>query len=422
MSSMQALPGADDTLRLELPNGIVVLARPNFNSPSVVIGGYLSAGSLSDPADKLGLADFTASALMRGSQNLSFQQIYYRLESAGASLGFSGGMHNSSFVGRSLVEDLDLLLETLSDVLRTPAFPEAEFKRQRTQRLAGLAIRAQETGEMAALTFNQLAFHNHPYANPEEGFVETVGRITVEDLREFHRSHYGPRNVTIVIVGGLEPQVAAEKVRAHLGDWQNPQQLDSPELPAYQPLSKQRRRKVTIPNKSQADIILGTSGPCLGSPDYLAAALGNSVLGQFGMYGRIGERVRERSGLAYYAYSALSPGIAIGSWYAGAGVDPKNVGKAIKLLRQEIERFVSEPVTPQEFDDSLSAALGSLPLSFESNGSVVGSLLTLERAGLGLDYYRGYAERLQAVTAEEALAVAQKYLHPDRLAIAVAGP
>jgi zinc protease len=418
---LQTLPGPDDTLRVELSNGIVVLARPNFNSPSVVIGGYWQAGSLFDPAEKLGLADFTAAALMRGSTNQSFQTIYDRLESAGASLGFGGGTHSSSFMGRALVEDLDLLLEILSDVLRQPAFPEDEFRRQRTQRLTGLAIRAQETGDMASLAFNQLVFANHPYANPEEGFIKTVERIEVEDLRQFHRRHYGPREMRVVIVGGIEPEVAIEKVRAHLGDWRNPAQPMLPEVPAHQPLSKTRRRKVTIPDKMQSDIILGGGGPRLDSPDYLAAALGNSVLGQFGMYGRTGERVREQAGLAYYAYSTISPGIAAGAWYAGAGVAPANVSKTIKLVRQEIERFVSEPVSEQELDDSKSAALGSLPLNFESNAAVAGSLMQIERAGLGLDYYRNYPELLRAVTRAEALAAAQNYLHPDRLAIAVAG-
>ena len=92
-----ALPGPDDTLRAELPNGIVVLARANFNSPSVFLAGYLPAGSLFDPDEKLGLADFTALALMRGTARRSFQQIYNALETAGASLGIDGGTHTAAF-------------------------------------------------------------------------------------------------------------------------------------------------------------------------------------------------------------------------------------------------------------------------------------------------------------------------------------
>src|SRR5512143_1827385 len=102
MSTHMAFPGPHDITRAELSNGIVVLARANFNSPSVVLSGYMQAGSLSDPRDKLGLADFTASMLMRGTAHRSFQQNYDLLESVGASLGFSGGTHTTSFGGRAL--------------------------------------------------------------------------------------------------------------------------------------------------------------------------------------------------------------------------------------------------------------------------------------------------------------------------------
>jgi zinc protease len=106
----QSLPGSDDITRVSLPNGINILVRANFNSPSVVFGGHLSCGSLFDTDEKLGLADFTAVGLMRGTANRSFQQIFDALESVGASLSFSAGAHNTGFSGRSLSEDLPLML------------------------------------------------------------------------------------------------------------------------------------------------------------------------------------------------------------------------------------------------------------------------------------------------------------------------
>ena len=148
-----SLPGADDITRLELPNGIVILTRPNFNSPSVTVSGQLRVGGLFDPDEKLGLADFTAAALMRGTQSRTFQQIYDTLESAGASLGWEGGTHTTSFGGKALAEDLDLLLELVADVLLEPSFPTHDIERLRAQLLTGLAIRAQDTADMASLTF-----------------------------------------------------------------------------------------------------------------------------------------------------------------------------------------------------------------------------------------------------------------------------
>ena len=144
-----ALPGPDDITREQLENGIIVLARPNFNSPSVVISGYLATGGLFDPDDKLGLADFTASALMRGTAQRDFQSIYDALESAGASLGFNGATHTTSFSGKALTEDLPLLMELLAETLQEPVFPGQQVARLKAQLLTGLAMRAQDTRELS---------------------------------------------------------------------------------------------------------------------------------------------------------------------------------------------------------------------------------------------------------------------------------
>lgn len=417
----QALPGPDDILRRELPNGIVVLARQNFNSPSVVINGYLQAGSLFDPDEKLGLASFTASALMRGTASRGFQAIYDSLESVGASLGFNGGTHTTSFGGRSLAEDLDMLLELLAETLRLPEFPSEQVEKLRAQILTGLAIRAQDTGEMASLTFDEIAYRNHPYSRSEDGYPETIRGITREDLDEFHQVHYGPKGMVVVVVGAVEPEESYEKVARILGDWQNNNQPNVPDLPSVQKVEGIVSRVVEIPGKSQADIVLGTTGPPRKSPDYLAASLGNNVLGQFGMYGRIGEAVRETAGLAYYAYSSMAGGSGPGPWYVSAGVDPQNVEKTIDLVRSELSKFVREGVSEEELNDSKANYVGRLPLSLESNGGVAGALLNLERYQLGLDYYRRYPGLIAAVTRNEVLETANRYLDPDHLAVAVAG-
>ena len=152
--SKNAIPGPDDVTRVELPNGIVVLARANFNSPSVTVSGALNVGALFDPEDKLGLSDFTASTLMRGAKSRDFGQIYEDLEVVGAGLHFNGGTHTTGFNGQALVEDLDLLLDILAEALRFPTFPKKHIEKQRARILTGLDLRAQSTYDQAALAFD----------------------------------------------------------------------------------------------------------------------------------------------------------------------------------------------------------------------------------------------------------------------------
>ena len=241
-----SLPGPEDITRVELPNGITILTRSNFESPSVVINGYLPSGSLFDPPEKLGLSYFTALALMRGAGKRNFQEIFNSLETVGASLGFSASVHNTTFGGRSLAEDLPLMLGVLADCLRTPTFPPDQIERLRAQLLTGLALRAQDTADMASITFDAAVFAGHPYGNPEDGYVETVQPITRADLVDFHKRRYGPRGAVIVVVGAVTADHVIEQIRKVLGDWQNPEQTDPPALPAIAPLTQTIRKHVPL--------------------------------------------------------------------------------------------------------------------------------------------------------------------------------
>lgn len=418
----ESLPGPHDITRTELANGIVLLVRPNFNSLSIALSGYLQAGSLYDPEPKLGLADFTATTLMRGTVERSFSEIYDELESMGASLGVSPGAHTAGFGGKSLADDLPNLLGLLADVLTHPVFPEKDVQKVRSQLLTGLDLRAQDTGEMASLAFDQIAYAGHPYRHPSDGYRETIQAIERQDLVDFHASHYGPREMVIVITGAVDPDRARELVSENLGGWSNPNQPETFQVPEISPLPETIQKHHAIEEKSQADIVMGVVGPRRQWEGFLPALLGNSILGQFGMMGRIGESVRNQAGLAYYAYSSLSSSIGPGPWTVAAGVAPENLDKAIGLIKTEIEKYISEPVTAEELADVKSNYVGRLPLSLESNSGVASAILKMERHQLGLDYLQEYEKMIREVSADSILEASRQYLDPERLAIATAGP
>jgi zinc protease len=417
-----SLPGADDIYRARLENGILLLVRRNESSPSVVFSGYLPGGSMFDPQEKLGLAHLTAAMLMRGTEKRSFQAIFDDLETAGASLGFGASVHNVNFSGRSLTEDLPLMIDLLQECLRTPIFPTDQFERLRAQMLTSLAIRAQDTAEMANLKFDEILFSGHPYGRPEDGFPETISAITREDVLAFHSRQYGPDGMVIVVVGAVEPGRVHELLQRSLGTLRNPEQPPTPEMPDVQPRLERYRLHITLPGKTQVDMLMGVHGPRRNDPDYLAASLGNSILGQFGMMGRIGGAVREKAGLAYYASTSLNGWISAGSWEIAAGVNPANIDKAIEIILAEVRRFITEPVSLEELRDSQMNFIGRLPLSLESNSGVAIGLLNIERFDLGLDYFRQLPGKISAITAEQVLETARRYLDPERFLIVSCGP
>jgi len=288
--------------------------------------------------------------------------------------------------------------------------------------LTALAIRAQNTSSMSALLFDQIIYAGHPYERPEEGFPETIRAIQREDLMSFYRRTYGPKGMVVVIVGAVEPEEALSAVEDAFSGWNNPDQDQIPEIPQAHPIQSPKMKTLNIPGKTQADIVMGSLAPERLSPDYYPLRLGNNILGEFGMMGRLGKVVREEAGLAYYAYSSLSVSKGPGAWEMIAGVNPRNIDQTIALMISEINNFVRAPVTEEELSDTKSNFLGRMPLLLESNSGVAISLMNMEHFDLGMNYFLEYPQIIQAVTAEDILQSSRKYLDPDRLATAIAGP
>ncbi len=420
--SKHALPGPDDVTRHQFDNGLIALVRENHTSQAVVIAGYLPIGAIDEPADMAGLNSFAAASLMRGTQSRSFGQIYEEIEAVGARLGVSGGRHSTDFGGKSLAEDLPLLLDTLTDVLQNPAFPPKEVERLRGEILTDLEERANSTRSMANLTFRELAYPaGHPYHRSVRGYPETVSALSRDDLAAFHQQGYGADGMVVAVVGGIQTDQALAQIERALGDWDGRGNAHQTVSPTSKP-SGLARRQVDMPNKSQIDVVMGWPGPARAEADYLGAALANSILGIFGLGGRLGKNLREEQGLAYYVYSRLDGGLGPGPWRIITGVDPSNIERAIESAREEIRRLRQAPPEAEELADNKTYITGSLPLSLETNEGVAVRLLDIEMYDLGLDYLQRYHDMIHSVTGEDVQAAARKWLDPDNLAVGLAGP
>jgi zinc protease len=416
-----ALPGPDDTLRQVLPNGITVLARENWAAPSVVVEGYLVVGNLDEPVAQPGLASFTVSMLSRGTEQRAFAEINEIVESVGASIGFSSDRHITNFSTKSLAEDLDLVLGVLAEELRQPAFPAPYVDRVRGLRLTALAERENDTRQMAGRAFRELMYGDHPLGRDMLGSRESITTIQRDMLAEFYRTFYRPQGMVVTVVGAVPAEEAVGKIAAAFGDWEGARP-ERDALPPPPPLTEVRRRHVLMPEKTQSDMVLGWQGMRRLDPDFDSARLANTILGVFGMMGRLGANVRERQGMAYYSYSRVSGDREPGAWVAVAGVNPSNVSRAHSAILDEIKRLQDEPVPSDELEDCKSYLTGSVPLQLETNDGVASLLADIEWHGLGLDYLERYPKLINDLTPDQVQRVAQKYLKPEAYVFALAGP
>ena len=424
MTALQAsIPHAGNIERAELDNGITLLIYRNAAVQSVNVMGSIHAGGIYEAPAQSGLAAFVASALMTGAANRDFDAIHSALEDIGAVLSFRGHMHKLGFSGKALAEDLSTLIDVASDALRHPVFPAEHVERLRGERLTWLQYSQFDTRYRAAKAMREALFpQDHPYHYGTFGNETSIAGITRDDLASFHTQQFSPHGMILVIVGAVDIDEAAGLVSGAFGDWESAEQPAVRRVDDPPPRRSSGRQTVFVPGKTQSDISMGAIGPPRHAEDFVAAQLANSVLGEFGMMGRIGKSVREEKGLAYYAFSRLGGGHGPEPWTVSAGVNPENVDLAIGSILQEIERLTTDLVADEDLSDNQSYFTGRMPLRLESNEGMASLIHSMESYELGLDYLLNYDAIISRITREDLLAAAKRYLSAEDMVIAVAGP
>lgn len=274
---------------------------------------------------------------------------------------------------------------------------------------------------MAFLHFyEQMYGKAHPYGRTISGYMESVSAISRSDLENFHTARYTPAGGILSVAGDITPEHAIELIEQNFGSWTGPK--PDATVPPVQSPTDVRRYDHLMEDKMQSDIVIGHAAVPRNHPDYFALRVADTILGKFGMMGRLGEKVREEQGLAYYSYSSIDTEPDTGLWYSSAGVNPANVQQAIDSILHEYDRLGSEPVSDSELSDSQAYMTGTLPISLETNGGVAAILHSMELNELGLDYLQRYRDIIYGITATDVQRVARQYLKPDQYALVVAGP
>lgn len=416
-----SLPYSGNIHRVELPNGLILMAYHNPAVRSVNVMGSLLAGSAYEAPDERMVAAVLGDMLMRGSTKRDFDTIAADLEDIGAALDFGGRTFTLNYAGKALAEDFAHLLAMVGELLRYPAFPEEHLTLVKEEMRTGLQVAMQDSRFRAGQAMREALYPvGHPLHQPLAGYAEALDAITPEALRRFHERLISPQRMTVIVVGAIEPLEVEREVERILGDWIAPA-VARPTPPLAPQPAQELRLHTTLPGKTQTDVVMGRLGPSRLDPDYMAASLANSILGEFGMMGRLGASIREESGLAYYATSRLDPSVVQGVWSIAAGVADHNVELAIAKAKAEVRRLTEELVGEDELADNKNYFIGNLPLRLESSAGIANMLEAMERYQLGLDYLLTYSDRMNAITREDVQRVASRYLDAEAFCISTAG-
>ena len=424
---VSAMPPVDRHItRFALANGVTVVVQENPASPTLALRASLPAGRVLDPEDRSGLAPMTAAMLSRGTEHRSALEIATLLEDVGATLSAGAESLATMLSGRAESRDFDRLMDLLAETLQSPMFPSVELGRLKGQSLAQLAQAKDDPESVAERAFARAIYpQGHPLRPPTFDEAEqAIGRITRDDLVEFHRRHYGPDHLILVIAGDVSADGVRAAVEARLGAWpRNPGATLPPVLDV--PLQAAALEiLMPIADKSQTAIQWGHAGGLRRrDPDFYAAQVMNLVLGGGGaLNSRLGRVIRDELGLAYTVGSFFDANLYPGPLEVVLGTNPANAWKAVEALVREVKRLRDRGITQRERDEAVAYLTGRFPLRLETNTGMVDVLWAMEFYELGADYLDRYGDHYRAVTVAQANQAARTHLHPDRATLVIAGP
>ncbi len=410
-------------VRCELPNGLRIIVKRNPLSPAVAVRLCLHSGTVQDPAGREGAALATSIVIEEGTGKRTGRQIADMIDFIGAEIGTTVDRHSTMLLGSMMRGDLESILKLFLEMLTQPSFPRGELTKVRGQMLGQLREEEHDTGAVAGKALRQMLYKNgHPYRRAGGGTRRSIQALERGDLVRLHRERYHPSGGILVIVGDVKEKEMLQKASTIFRRWKK----SGPPVPPPVPDAVTRERLLvkatTLPDKTQSDIALGFVGIRRNDPDFFNAVVLNQILGAFGLGGRLGLRIREEEGLAYYVYSSIQPGVGPGPFLVRAGVHPDHVSHATTMILEEIDRIRQKKVKPAELDETKRFMIDSLPLRLETNEGIAAFLLNEEYNGLGPDYLARYGDLVGAVTREGVLAAARRLLRTDAFSLAVAGP
>ena len=403
--------------RVALGNGAVLLLREDHASPTIAFRGSVRAGAAYGAP---GVAEFSARLLLRGTKGYTASELSDAIEDIGAALSCTNGVEAVAIEGRCTRETLKRTLGILVESLAEPTFPSTEVEKVRGEILGDIRAQQDDTRRAATRRLIELVYpESHPYRRDPKGDEASTKRTERRSIRAFHEASYGAAGLVVAFSGDLDEAAFRSTVAAAF------ERVDRGRAPGPLPPPRANRRGsalVPMPHKSQADFVAGRIAVARTHPDFYALNLANILLGRIGLYGRLGQRVRDDLGLAYYSFSSLESRRAGGHWYVSAGVNPKNLEKAVAAIRAEMERVETEPFTGPEVDDGKTHLIGALQVTLERNAEYAAALHDIEYYGLGNDFLGRYPSIIRSLDPEDIRAKAVEYFDPDACSWVASGP
>jgi zinc protease len=404
-----------------LKNGLhVVLLESNHRLPLFSMEMVINSGGFSDPADMRGLSSMTAGLMREGTTKHNSREIAAALDTIGATFGATSGVSSftTNVTASGLTENLDQILDLYAEILLTPRYPEEEVQRYKDRVVATMPQQRSNPNFLAQERLLQAIYQSHPAALAIAP-TAAINKITAADLTKFHNANYVPNNATLYLAGDVTMKEMLPKLEKLFGDWK-PGQVVQPTLPPVPAQAETKIHLINRPGSVQTVFQIGSLSLERTSPDYVAMAVMNRILGT-GPPSRLFLNIREDKGYTYSVGSNFSALKYPGLFTAQSPVRTEVTGGTIHEFINEFKRIRDEKVTPMELENAKRAIIGGFALSLENPTQRLNNIITQKTYDLPANYWDTYPQKVNAVTAADVQRVAQKYIDINHLQIVAVG-
>jgi predicted Zn-dependent peptidase len=416
----QPKPGPSPVIKIKkpeaftLPNGLKVMVVENHKLPRVSFSLNIDNTPYTEGTKK-GVADLTSSLIGNGSVKISKDAFNEEIDFLGADLNF----YSSGASGSSLSKYSGRILELMAEGALNPKFTQEEFDKEKDKLIEGLKTQEKSVAAVAGRVQNVLAYgKNHP--SGEFLSEETIKNVTLSDVENNYHTNFVPENAYLIIIGDVKFKETKKAVEKLFGSWAK---ATAPSLTYTDPVNVQYSQInfVDMPNAVQSEISLqNTVNLKMTDKDYFATIVANQILGgDFNSY--LNMNLREAHGWTYGARSSIGGSKYVSTFRASTQVRNAVTDSAVVEFFKEIKKIRTEKVTDEMLANVKAGYVGKFVMQIEKPQTVAGYALRIKTQGLPEDFYENYIKNINAVTADDVMAVANKYFLEDNIRVVIVG-
>ena len=418
-ASLEAIPfNIPKPFKTQLENGLKIVFIEDKRHPIISFRLAFRSGDINDPKDRIGLNSAMASMLNEGTENYSSKALAEKIERLGANLSASAGLDNSVVKASTLSMHTSEIVGLMTELVRKPNFPDTELELYKQNTIEGIKFQRSQPDFLADEQVSRIVYGEHPYGI-NSPTPEDIGKITRDDVVEFHAKSFLPNAATLIVVGDFDGESLLSEIERNFGDWQKGEIME----PALTLAPERYARTLTIvdrPGSTQSNIVLANVSLERNHPDYFPVLVMNQILGA-GASSRLFMNLREEKGYTYGAYSRVYSKRHLGSFEATSEVRTAVTGDSLKEFFFELDRIRDEKAAEEELADATNYLTGVFPLRAETQSGLTGLIVAQQLYDLPEDYLETYRDKVKAVTLDEVQRVANKYIDAKKLAIVIVG-